>query len=163
MALPYRAGEVKPFRRQCEARYAEDVTESELVAELKRMREAANLSQRQLAEQVGHSQGWVNKIETGQRKIDLSVADVWARACGRELQLHFFDRERERKAQPIYEAAQRLDDSRRDLAREFLELAHESEPAVIDTAIRMLERLRGLRPAEAAPDQAAPRRTFRAQ
>jgi transcriptional regulator with XRE-family HTH domain len=47
-----------------------------LRAELKRAREAASLSQRDLAERLSVPHSWVAKVESGERRIDV-VEFVW--------------------------------------------------------------------------------------
>lgn len=47
-----------------------------------RLRQAAGLTQRELAKSLGREQSYIGRIETGQRRIDL-VEFVWVcNACG---------------------------------------------------------------------------------
>lgn len=50
--------------------------------ELRRLREAAGLSQRDLALKLDVPHSWVAKVETGERRIDLVEFCWFARACG---------------------------------------------------------------------------------
>jgi transcriptional regulator with XRE-family HTH domain len=53
-----------------------------LRAELRRLRTAADLSQRELAAELGVAHSWVAKVESGERRLDL-VEFLWfAAACG---------------------------------------------------------------------------------
>lgn len=55
---------------------------------LRRLREAAGLTQDELAEALGYSKGAsVSRIEKGVRDLPLRQAEAWARACGAELAL----------------------------------------------------------------------------
>lgn len=63
------------------------MTQDDLRAALRTMREGARLTQRQLATMVGRTQGWVNKVETGQRGIDLDVVELWAQGCRQHVHL----------------------------------------------------------------------------
>lgn len=49
---------------------------------LRRMREEAGLTIRDLAEQTGRPRTWVHKCETGQRRMDVPEFLEWCRACG---------------------------------------------------------------------------------
>jgi transcriptional regulator with XRE-family HTH domain len=53
-----------------------------LRAELRRIREAAGLSQRALAERLKVQPSWVAKVETGERRIDLVEFSWFVAACG---------------------------------------------------------------------------------
>ena len=50
-------------------------------AMLRRMREGAALTQRQLAQRVRRSQPWVHKSEIGERRVDISEFLDWCRGC----------------------------------------------------------------------------------
>ncbi len=52
-----------------------------LVAELKRLREDAGLSQRELAAVLEVPHSWVAKVEAGERRIDLVEFAWFANAC----------------------------------------------------------------------------------
>jgi transcriptional regulator with XRE-family HTH domain len=55
-----------------------------LRAELRAAREAAGLSQRDLAARLGVPHSWVAKVEAGERRIDV-VELIWlASACGED-------------------------------------------------------------------------------
>jgi transcriptional regulator with XRE-family HTH domain len=55
-----------------------------LRAELRAVREAAGLSQRDLATKLGVPHSWVAKVEAGERRIDV-VELIWvASACGED-------------------------------------------------------------------------------
>lgn len=49
---------------------------------LRRMREAAGLSQRALADKIAETQNFIQTSETGSRQVDLSEFALWAQACG---------------------------------------------------------------------------------
>ena len=49
---------------------------------LAHMREAAGLTQRQLAAKVRKPQWWVARIETGSRRIDVAEFIEWCGGCG---------------------------------------------------------------------------------
>jgi transcriptional regulator with XRE-family HTH domain len=51
---------------------------------LRRLREQAGFSQRELAEQIGESQWWVHRGEIGSRRVDVAEFIVWCRGCGVE-------------------------------------------------------------------------------
>jgi transcriptional regulator with XRE-family HTH domain len=51
---------------------------------LAEMRQAADLSQRALAERLGVPHSWVAKVESGERRIDLVEFCWFCRACGAE-------------------------------------------------------------------------------
>ena len=53
-----------------------------LGAELKRCREAAGLTQRDLGAALGRPQSWVNNCETANRRVDVTEFAAWAAACG---------------------------------------------------------------------------------
>jgi transcriptional regulator with XRE-family HTH domain len=64
-------------------------------AYLARIREAAGLTQRDLARKVRRSQWWVARIETGSRRIDVAEFILFCAGCNadpaaiiRELQKH---------------------------------------------------------------------------
>lgn len=54
------------------------------LALLKRMREEADLTQRDLAKKVGRNQVWVHKTEVGERRMDISEFLDWCIGCGVE-------------------------------------------------------------------------------
>ena len=49
---------------------------------LLRMREAAGLTQRDLAKKLKMSQPWVHKSELGERRVDVAEFMDWCLACG---------------------------------------------------------------------------------
>lgn len=51
---------------------------------LRRLREEADLTQRQLGEKLGKPQSWIYNCETGNPRVDVSEFVAWARACGCE-------------------------------------------------------------------------------
>jgi transcriptional regulator with XRE-family HTH domain len=53
-----------------------------LRAELRKLREKAGLSQRELALRLRVPHSWVAKVETGERRIDLVEFGWFASACG---------------------------------------------------------------------------------
>jgi DNA-binding XRE family transcriptional regulator len=53
-----------------------------LRAELRRMRQAAGFSQRELAARLRVPHSWVAKVESGERRIDLVEFCWFATACG---------------------------------------------------------------------------------
>jgi transcriptional regulator with XRE-family HTH domain len=53
-----------------------------LRSELRKMREDAGLSQRDLASRLKVAHSWVAKVETGERRIDLVEFGWFAAACG---------------------------------------------------------------------------------
>ncbi len=53
-----------------------------LTTTLKDARRDAGLTQAQLAKILRRTQGWVWKVETGERGIDPIQCADWARACG---------------------------------------------------------------------------------
>jgi transcriptional regulator with XRE-family HTH domain len=55
-----------------------------LPALLRRMREQANLTQRQLAKKLGMNHTMVHNCETAERRVDVSEFVDWAIACGIE-------------------------------------------------------------------------------
>jgi len=48
---------------------------------LVRMREDANLTQRDLAKRLHQSQPWVHKSEVGERRVDIAEFLEWCIAC----------------------------------------------------------------------------------
>jgi transcriptional regulator with XRE-family HTH domain len=60
-----------------------------LRAELRRVREGANLSQRDLAAKLDVPHSWVAKVESGERRIDLVEFCWFVKACGVEPQTAF--------------------------------------------------------------------------
>lgn len=57
-----------------------------LRAELRQARDAANLSQRDLATRLGVAHSWVAKVETGERRIDLLEFCWFFAACDANVQ-----------------------------------------------------------------------------
>ncbi len=53
-----------------------------LAAELRRIRETAGLSTRELATRLGVSQPWITHLETGRSRLPPEFASRWAYACG---------------------------------------------------------------------------------
>jgi transcriptional regulator with XRE-family HTH domain len=51
---------------------------------LRSLREAAGLTQRQLAKRLRRPQSWVYNCETANRRVDVPEFIAWARACGAE-------------------------------------------------------------------------------
>ena len=51
---------------------------------LRGMREAAKLTQRQLAAKIRKPQWWVARIETGSRRVDVAEFVVFCEGCGRD-------------------------------------------------------------------------------
>lgn len=51
---------------------------------LRRLRESAELTQRDLAVRLSKSQPWVHKSEIGERRVDISEFIEWVIACGVE-------------------------------------------------------------------------------
>ena len=49
---------------------------------LRRMREDAELTQRELADLLGHLQQTIHSSETGSRRVDIGEYCRWAEACG---------------------------------------------------------------------------------
>lgn len=58
---------------------------------LQKLRQAAGLTQRQLAERLGVAQNTVHRMEIGSRRCDAVELIDWARACGSSPQ-SVFDR-----------------------------------------------------------------------
>jgi transcriptional regulator with XRE-family HTH domain len=56
---------------------------------LRKLREAANLTQRDLGEKLSKPQSWVYNCETGNRRVDVTEFIAWARACGVEPRVAF--------------------------------------------------------------------------
>jgi transcriptional regulator with XRE-family HTH domain len=48
---------------------------------MKKLREDAKLTQRDLAARTGKTQWWVTRIETGSRRIDVAEFIEWCRGC----------------------------------------------------------------------------------
>lgn len=48
---------------------------------LREMREAAAITQRELASRIRRSQPWVHKSEIGERRVDISEFLEWCLAC----------------------------------------------------------------------------------
>ena len=53
-----------------------------LRAFLRRLREEANLTQRDLGQRLDKPQSWVHNCETANRRVDVTELIAWARACG---------------------------------------------------------------------------------
>jgi transcriptional regulator with XRE-family HTH domain len=53
----------------------------DLPAFLRGLREAAGLTQRQLAKRLRKPQSWVYNCETGNRRVDVAEFIAWAKAC----------------------------------------------------------------------------------
>ncbi len=51
---------------------------------LRGLREAAKLTQRQLATKVKRPQWWVARIETGSRRIDVAEFITFCQGCGKD-------------------------------------------------------------------------------
>jgi transcriptional regulator with XRE-family HTH domain len=51
---------------------------------LRKMREEARLTQRELAKRIGKSQPWVFKSEAASRRVDIAEFLEWAVGCGIE-------------------------------------------------------------------------------
>lgn len=49
---------------------------------LRKMREEAELTQRELGKRIRKPQSWVYNCETGNRRVDVTEFVAWARACG---------------------------------------------------------------------------------
>ena len=49
---------------------------------LRQLREAAGLTQRQLAKKLGESQWWVHRSEIGSRRVDVVEFARWSTGCG---------------------------------------------------------------------------------
>ena len=48
---------------------------------LRKMRESAGLTQRQIGAKLRRPQSWVYNCETGNRRVDVSEFLAWCRAC----------------------------------------------------------------------------------
>jgi transcriptional regulator with XRE-family HTH domain len=57
-------------------------TRQQFAALLRSLREAGGLSQEGLATQLGASQPYISRIETGERIVSVEEAVRWAMACG---------------------------------------------------------------------------------
>ena len=55
------------------------------LARLREAREAAGLTQVQVAKKLGRPQTWVSKCELGERRVDFVELEDWAAACGKPL------------------------------------------------------------------------------
>ncbi|HEV2292827.1 MAG TPA: helix-turn-helix transcriptional regulator [Tepidisphaeraceae bacterium] len=55
---------------------------STVPALLREMREAAELTQRQVAAKLRRPQSWVYNCETANRRVDVTEFVAWCRACG---------------------------------------------------------------------------------
>jgi transcriptional regulator with XRE-family HTH domain len=64
------------LRRQLQPHYAA------LAAVLLDARQRAKLTQRELADRIGVSKNAVDRAETGERRVDLAEAFLWAEALG---------------------------------------------------------------------------------
>jgi len=55
------------------------------LARLREAREAAGLTQVQVAKKLGRPQTWVSKCEQGERRVDFVELEDWALACAKTL------------------------------------------------------------------------------
>jgi len=55
------------------------------LSRLREAREAAGLTQEQVASKLGRPQTWVSKCELGERRVDFVELEDWAAACGKSL------------------------------------------------------------------------------
>jgi transcriptional regulator with XRE-family HTH domain len=60
-----------------------------LRAFLRRLREEAGLTQRDLGRRLGKPQSWVYNCETANRRVDVTEFIAWAGACGVEARAAF--------------------------------------------------------------------------
>jgi transcriptional regulator with XRE-family HTH domain len=67
---------------------------------LKKARERAGLSQRQLAERIGISRAFVIAVEVGRRNPKLGIMERWAKALGRKASFDLFSLESDDDAGP---------------------------------------------------------------
>ena len=51
---------------------------------LRKLRESAGMTQRDLGAKLRKPQSWVQNCETGGRRVDVTEFAVWCRACGAE-------------------------------------------------------------------------------
>jgi transcriptional regulator with XRE-family HTH domain len=65
-----------PRKAQHHARYAP------VPPFLRRLREEAGLTQRQIGDKLKRPQSWVYNCETGNRRVDVAEFCDWCRACG---------------------------------------------------------------------------------
>lgn len=56
-----------------------------MAIELRSLRQQAGLSQDALAQKLNFSRPQISRLETGEREIDLKVAEAWVEACGGRL------------------------------------------------------------------------------
>jgi hypothetical protein len=56
---------------------------------LKEVREAADLTQRDLGERLAKPQSWVHNCETGNRRVDVAEFADWSVACGLDPKVAF--------------------------------------------------------------------------
>lgn len=49
---------------------------------LRALREASELTQRELGRRLNKPQSWIYNCETGNRRVDLTEFIAWAKACG---------------------------------------------------------------------------------
>lgn len=49
---------------------------------LRRLREEAELTQRELGERLGKPHSWIYNCETGNRRVDVAEFIDWCEACG---------------------------------------------------------------------------------
>ena len=61
----------------------------ELPTLLRKLREGAGLTQRQLGSKLKKPQSWVYNCETANRRVDVTEFICWARACGIDPQKAF--------------------------------------------------------------------------
>ena len=62
-----------------------------LIAFLTKKREAAGMTQSQLAHKLGEYQSWVARLESGQRRVDVIEFEILAKILGFKPE-EFFDR-----------------------------------------------------------------------
>lgn len=66
-------------------------------AMLRRMREEADLTQRDLAERLRRTQPWVHKTEIGERRADITEFLDWCLACKVDPEVAFRELRRARR------------------------------------------------------------------
>jgi transcriptional regulator with XRE-family HTH domain len=65
-----------PTKAQHHRRYAA------VPAFLRRVREEAGLTQRQIGDKLDRPQSWVYNCESGNRRVDIAEFCTWCRVCG---------------------------------------------------------------------------------
>lgn len=65
--------------------------------ELRELREEYNISQKSLSIKSGIPRSTISKIETGQRNVSIAKLVQIANALGRDLEIRFVERKREKK------------------------------------------------------------------